>query len=489
MLLSELLNKVKAIQVIGEAEKTEVIGITNSSKNVSKGKLFAAIKGYKTDGHKFIQDAINNGASGVILEDQSQVPDEIFKHSNVVKIVVDNSRKALALFSNLIYNEPSKKLTLIGITGTKGKTTTSYYLKHILETAGYKVGLIGTIANYIGHNKVETKLTTPESFEINELMKRMLDEGCSYCIMEVSSHSLSLNRVDGLDFNYGIFTNITADHFDFHNTFESYRDAKKILFDILSPKAKAIINIDDNNWTELVNNSQSHSFFYGKNPAATYQIKNIAYDINGTNFEIEFSDTHYKFKTGLIGEFNAYNAAAAITTANKAGIDWETIIKSIDTMPQVPGRFQVISNDEKKVIVDYSHTTDSLKQALEAINNLVKGSRQIYTVFGCGGDRDKTKRPQMGKIAEELSNSVIITSDNPRTENPLEIIDEINKGFTKSKPRIIENRDEAIKEAIHSSEKDAVVLIAGKGHEDYQEINGVRHHFSDEEKVLEYLNK
>ncbi|MBN1299739.1 MAG: UDP-N-acetylmuramoyl-L-alanyl-D-glutamate--2,6-diaminopimelate ligase [Melioribacteraceae bacterium] len=489
MFLSDILNSVNVLNVIGEAEKAEVKGITNSSLEVESNFIFVAVSGFKTDGHKYLQDAINRGASAVIIENSDACPDDLCKHHNVIKVLVNNSRIALAQLSHAFYNRPSEKLLTVGITGTKGKTTTSYFIKHILWQAEYKTGLIGTIANYIGNKKVSTKLTTPEAHNIAALMSEMNTEGCTHCVMEVSSHSLALHRTDGIKFNLAVFTNLTSDHFDFHKDFTSYRDAKKKLFDDLSVKSQSVINIDDKNWSNIILESNAHALFYGKSEAALYRLTNISYDINGTKFDIEFNETLYNFNTKLIGEFNAYNATAAIAVAHQLGMDWEQIQKGVSTMPQVPGRFEVISHDRKKVIIDYSHTTDSLKQALITINSLIKGSRKIYTVFGCGGDRDTAKRPEMGSVAEMYSDKIIVTSDNPRTEKPEAIIDDIVKGMNTNKYKIIADREKAIEDAIINSEEDAVILIAGKGHEDYQEIKGVRSHFSDKEKAEEYLAK
>lgn len=489
MKLNELLNKVKVIQVVGNAELKEIEDITINSQNVKKNSIFFAIEGFKTDGHKFIPDAINQGASAVVLQKANAYPDQLFIHSNCVKIVVDDSRKALAEFSNFFYGEPSKKLTLIGITGTKGKTTTAFYVKNIFEKAGHKSGLIGTIANYIGDKEVKTMLTTPQPNEINSLLAQMVSEGCSHCVMEVSSHALHLHRVDYLNFKIGIFTNITSDHMDYHKTFEHYLNSKKILFDMIPSNGKLIINADDPNYEQLLTDAKAKMFFYGTSDMSNFKIQNIEYTLDGTTFEIDYDGKKIQFSTKLVGHFNAYNATAAISTAILSGIDFQTVIEGIKTTPQVPGRFEVVSKKNKKVIIDYSHTSDSLKQALIAIHHIVKNERPVYTVFGCGGDRDRTKRPVMGSIASSMSKKVFVTSDNPRTENPKKIIDEILSGIKENNYTAIENREEAIRSAIFESEDNAVILIAGKGHENYQEINGVRKHFSDKEIAIKYLEE
>ncbi len=487
MELTKLINSVRAIQVSGEVERKDIESITYDSRQVKNNTLFVAIKGFNSDGHKFILDAINKGATAVILEDNNSIPGEIFTHRNVTKILVSNSRKALAEVSNSFFKEPSKKMKLIGITGTKGKTTTSYFIKSIFENAGNKVGLIGTIANYIGNEKIPTALTTPESVELNQLFAQMINQGSKSAVMEVSSHSLVLNRVANLHFSGTIFTNITSDHLDFHNTFEEYFKAKKILFDNLDESSFTVINLDDANSEKIISDTKSKVYSYGTNPNSNFLIKNIYYDLEGTTFEIMFNATTYNLKTKLVGFFNAYNAAGAFAISVLLGIDPGIAIKGIENTLQVPGRFETIHHKNKKVIVDYSHTADSLEKALQAVQKIVNGERKIYTVFGCGGNRDTTKRPVMGKIASELSDKIIVTSDNPRFEEPMEIIDQITKGIKKDNFVIIENREEAIKSAIQNSEDDAVILIAGKGHETYQEIKGVRNHFSDKEIAEKYL--
>lgn len=487
MELTQLLNSVHAIQVTGEVQRRDAADIVYDSRKVQKNSVFVAIKGYKTDGHKFLQDAIDKGAVAVVVENENSIPDEFVAHAQIAKIVVKDCRKALAELSRGFYKDPTNKLKLIGITGTNGKTTSTFILKNILQTAGYKTGLVGTIANYVGDQKIDSKLTTPESNDLNRMFYDMISAGCSHAIMEVSSHSLILNRVYGLDFSAAIFSNITSDHLDFHNTFDEYLKAKKILFDGLSSNSFAIINSDDVSANEIVKDSKAKVITYGISDNSDYQIKNIKYDLNGTDFTISNNKIEYSINTSLIGTFNAYNAASAFATAHSLGVNANKIIEGIKSSPQVPGRFEVIGKGKKKVIVDYSHTADSLEKALQAIREIVKDKNQIVTVFGCGGDRDKTKRPIMGKVASDMSDKVFVSSDNPRTENPYDIIKDIIKGISKNNYEIEENREEAIAKAIQSSNDDAVILIAGKGHENYQEINGIRNHFSDQEIALKYL--
>ncbi len=487
MLLSELLNNISVIQVAGSPEKVEVKSITVDSREVHPGCIFVAIKGFKQDGHKFIPQAVSKGASAIVLDNNDAEFDHLFKNNDVVKILVHNSRKTLAQLADALYNSPSQKLNLIGVTGTKGKTTTSYYIKHIFDNAGMKSGLIGTNKNIIDNIEVPSKLTTPEAYVINDLLNQMVSKDCTQCVMEVSSHSLELSRVEGLDFNIGIFTNITSDHLDFHSNFENYLSAKKIFFDNLKPAAKIIFNNDDPNSSKLLKNTVAERISYSVNNPSDIKINNVEYNLDGTKFQINYMNKTYDVETTLIGLFNAYNATAAFGATVYSGVKIEDVINGIKSTPQVPGRFEVIGSQNKKVIIDYSHTADSLDQALKAIKHIVKDTRPIYTVFGCGGDRDKTKRPIMGKIAEELSDFVYVTSDNPRTEDPNEIINQITKGLVHNNHKIVEDREEAIRSAINNSEDNAVILIAGKGHETYQEINGVRHFFSDKETAEKYL--
>ena len=473
MELTQLLNSVQTIQVTGEVQRKDVAGIQYDSRKIKKNDVFVAISGFKTDGHKFIPEAINQGAIAVVVEKDDLISDQLINHNKVAKILVKDSRRALAELSKGLFDDPSTKLKLVGITGTNGKTTTTYILKHVLQRAGFKTGLMGTIANYIGDTKIYSKLTTPESNDLNMLLMEMIDQKCSYAVMEVSSHSLVLNRVYGLEFAMGIFTNITSDHLDFHKTFDEYLNAKKILFNSLSSNSLALVNADDENSDKMVDSSNARVLTYGISESSDFRIKSIRYDLNGTDFTLTHQGFDYSIHTSLIGTFNAFNATAALAAAHSLGIEKNSIVESIKSASQVPGRFEVIGKGSKKVIVDYSHTADSLEKALQATREIVKNDFEVVTVFGCGGDRDRTKRPEMGKIASELSDKVIITSDNPRTEDSYRIIDEIKKGISRKGYSVIENREEAIKKAIQNSSKNAVILIAGKGHENYQDRKSV----------------
>jgi UDP-N-acetylmuramoyl-L-alanyl-D-glutamate--2,6-diaminopimelate ligase len=487
MKLTELLTGVTAIQVTGNVRDNKVTGIEYDSRKVKTDSVFAAIKGFNVDGHKFIPDALNSGAIAIIVNNEGTAPDDLYKHTGATKILVNDSRSALAEASDFYFGQPSKKLKLIGITGTNGKTTTSYLIKNILETAGYKTGLFGTISNYIGDKKYDSKLTTPEANDLNEMLLQMVNESCEYAVMEVSSHSLALKRVHSLYYSSAIFTNITAEHLDFHHDFESYLKAKKILFDGLDVSALVVYNYDDKN-VEVLKDCKAKKYSYGTLSGSDFLIKQIEYNLNGTSFIINYEATDYKITTSLVGEFNAYNATAAFAITKLHGVKEDQIIEGIKTTQQVPGRFEVISKKNNKVIIDYAHSADSLEKTLKIVNELNRDGAKIITVFGCGGNRDKLKRPQMGKIASELSDEVIITSDNPRDEDPYNIIGDIKSGIMKNNFIVIENRQEAIKHAIFNNDDSSIILIAGKGHEDYQEIKGVRTHFSDREFVENCLH-
>lgn len=487
MELTQLLNSVHAIQVTGEVQRKDVSGIHYDSRRVKANSIFVAIKGFNSDGHKFITEAINSGAIAIVIEDNNSIPENYFHLKKIARILVSNSRITLAELANAFYKEASTKLFSYAITGTNGKTTTTYLLKNILEIAGKKTGLIGTISNIIGDKVVESSMTTPESSDLHELFFSMVSEQCDSVVMEISSHSLSLERVYGIPFNVAIFSNITSDHLDFHETFENYLDAKKKLFDGLATTAFAVVNCDDEHYFNLIKDCKAKIITYGKSENAEFRIMNIAFDLSGTNFLLKKDTQEFIITTPLIGEFNAYNAASAFVATFVSGISADIIQRGISSIPLVPGRFEIVSGKAKKAVIDYSHTADSLEKAIINLRKVMSEENKLVTVFGCGGNRDATKRPQMGRIATELSDSVIITNDNPRGENPEIIIEDIKKGISKNNYEIILDREEAIKKAIVESDSSSVVLIAGKGHENYQLIHGVKHHFSDKEMAEKYL--
>jgi UDP-N-acetylmuramoyl-L-alanyl-D-glutamate--2,6-diaminopimelate ligase len=487
MRLNEILEQIIVIQLTGDFFAKEITGIFYNSSKVIKDSIFVAVKGYKTDGHLYALDAYSKGAAAVIVEDPHSIPDEIFRRSGQAKIVVADSRKTLALLANAYYNFPSKKMKLFGVTGTKGKTTTSFFIKSILEKAGNKTGLIGTIANLIDDKKIPTDLTTPESVELNALFNRMVDEGCSAAVMEASSHSLFLKRTYSLDFDGAIFTNLSSEHRDFHETMEDYATAKKILFDGLKPEAMTVYNFDDEYGACVVKDSNCKKVSFGKS-GGDYLMENISYDFSGTSFTLNYRGVKTNLRTALVGEFNAYNAASAYILMVECGFDKEIVASGIENAPQVDGRFELITHQNKKVLIDYAHSPGALEQVLISINKLA-GDSPIYTVVGCGGNRDKTKRPVMGRIASEMSSVAVITSDNPRDEDPDEIISEVVAGIQKKNFVVCSDRAKAIEIAILESPANSIVLVAGKGHEDYQIIKGVKSHFSDREFAIKFLDE
>ena len=454
------------------------------SRKVKDGDVFFAITGFSTDGHKFIPKAVEGGAKVVVIERDVELIE------GVTYIKVDNGRKALAMASCNFYDHPSRKMKLIGITGTNGKTTSAFMIKGILEAAGYKVGLIGTIANYIGNEELHAERTTPESLELQELFSKMVEAGVDYCVMEVSSHSLDLYRVYGTQFEEGIFTNLTQDHLDFHKTFENYYKAKAKLFDI---SKNSIINIDDEYGKRLIKevtmNNTSKVTTYSIEEGSDLKGENIDLEATGMIFDLEISGEMKKVCLSIPGRYNVYNALGCIGAALNEGINIDVIIDAL-AMVTVPGRCENLTlgmNSEFQVIRDYSHTPDSLKNILENLRELTTG--RLICIFGCGGDRDKTKRPIMGEIGTELSDIAIITSDNPRSEDPYAILNDIVAGVKKENYKVIENREAAIKEALQIAEKGDIIVIAGKGHETYQILKNETIHFDEKEVVLKLMKE
>lgn len=488
MKFEEILRGLEFIEITGPTGPAEVTNVSGSSNNISEGGLFVAIRGYKTDGHKYIQQAINNGASVIVYETEEALSG-LTGPENLCFIRVDNSRIALGKIASVFYGSPSEKLKLAGITGTKGKTTTSYFLKSILENAGHKAGLIGTIENLVGNEVYPTKLTTPPSDEINRLMAMMNETGCMDCVMEVSSHASELDRTSCLDFDLGLFTNISSDHMDFHLNFENYLAAKKKFFLGLKPSAVALINRDDPSWEKIASGLKCILVTYGRALSADFRILDASFDINGTSLRVGHKNKIYDLRSSSIGLFNIYNSCAAFAAAVIMGLSPDEAKDGLENASQVPGRFELIRQKDKRVIIDYAHTEDSLRQALESVRSLVGNSRPVVCVMGCGGNRDRTKRPRMGLVASELADRVIVTTDNPRDEIPMDIISDVVAGIKGKNFDVVEDREDAIRMAILNSESNAVILIAGKGHESYQEINGIRHHFSDREIANGYLRQ
>ena len=468
-------------------KSNKVKGICFDSREVEEGFLFIAQKGTNVDGHKFINTAISKGAKYIVCE---FIPEDVKelaqKNNEILFIVVKNSSNALGYIASEYYDNPSKKLKIVGITGTNGKTTTVTLLHNLFMLLGYKVGLVSTIVNKINNREIKATHTTPNAIELNKLFNQMVVEGCEFVFMEVSSHAIVQNRIAGVDFTGGIFSNITHDHLDFHKTFASYIKAKKAFFDNLSPKAFALTNVDDQNGMVMLQNTKSKKYTYSLKTIADFHAIVLENDFEAQLLNIE----GVELWTKLIGQFNAYNVLVIYSTAILLGLKKDEILKVLSQLEPAQGRFDSVSTSKgTKAIIDYAHTPDALINVIKTINQIRKSNGRLITVVGCGGDRDKTKRPIMAKIAAENSDTLILTSDNPRTEEPEEILKDMKSGLdiiTEKKSFTIVNRHDAIKLACQLANKEDVILVAGKGHETYQEVNGVRHHFDDKEEVLKY---
>ncbi|WP_346877395.1 MULTISPECIES: UDP-N-acetylmuramoyl-L-alanyl-D-glutamate--2,6-diaminopimelate ligase [unclassified Clostridium] len=479
MKIEEIL-KGSTYTVLSGDESIEINDPQYDSRKIKCEDMFFAIGGFNVDGHNFISKAIENGAKAVVVEK------DVTLVEGITFIKVENGRRALAIAASNFYDNPSKKMKIIGITGTNGKTTSAFMLKGILEAKGYKVGLIGTIANYIGDKEIHTEKTTPESLELQKLFKDMVDSDIDYCVMEVSSHSLDLDRVYGIEFSQGIFTNLTQDHLDFHKTFENYFNAKSKLFKICK---HSVVNVDDSYGIKLLEKINSRVTTYSIEKESDLRGTDINLESTGIIFNLKGNEKTYKVQLPIPGRYNVYNALGCIGAALDEGIDMDTIVEGLSKVT-VPGRCENLTlgmNLGFQVIRDYSHTPDSLKNILENLRELTKG--KLICIFGCGGDRDRTKRPIMGEIGTELSDIAIITSDNPRSEDPYMILEDIKAGVEKSNYKLIENRREAIKTALLLGEKDDIIVIAGKGHETYQILKNETIHFDEKEVVLELIEE
>jgi len=481
MKLSKLLNNIKVITILRNRE-TEVKSICFDSREVKDGSLFVALKGETSDGHDFIGKAVESGAIAIVCE---VLPSNSL---SAIIIQVDDSHKTLGFLASNYYNNPSDKLRLVGITGTNGKTTTVTLLYQLFTKLGYKCGLLSTIANYVFERRLDSTHTTPDPIEINSLLSEMVDTGCEYCFMEVSSHSLDQNRVCGLNFTGAIFSNITHDHLDYHKTFQEYIRVKKSFFDNLPPSAFALTNIDDKNGLVMLQNTVAKKHRYSCHAPADFNCKIIEKGLDGMLIKIDNREVWTKF----IGVHNAYNLLAVYSTAILLGADKEEVLVQLSSLSSVSGRLEYLKGfNELTAVVDYAHTPDALENVLKTLKDCA-GDSEIVTLFGCGGNRDKTKRPEMAQIAAKYSDKVIVTSDNPRFEEPEAIIEDIKAGFTakeSARTLFITDRREAIKAAILMSKDGSIILVAGKGHEDYQDIKGVKHHFDDKEVILEVFNQ
>lgn len=484
MQLKELLYKVKLESVIGDTS-IAVNQIHFDSRKVGVQDVFVALKGTAVDGHEFVEKAVSQGAVAVILE---QMPD--YRNDDVTYVQVNNAHEALAYIATNYYSNPSDDLQLVGVTGTNGKTTTTSLLYQLFKNMGFKTGLISTVQIMIGDTVIPTMHTTPDPLTINKHLAAMRDAGVDYCFMEVSSHGVAQERVTGLNFRGGMFTNLSHDHLDYHNTFAEYRDVKKRFFDRMSPSSFVLTNMDDKNGAFMLQNSKAIQKGYALKSYTDYNAQIIENHFGGLHLKIDGKEVWTK----MIGEFNAYNVLAIYACAIELGMEDLEVLEGISKLDGVSGRFQYFTTAATKItaIVDYAHTPDALKNVLQTINAIRTRNEKLITVVGCGGDRDKTKRPVMAQIAARLSDQVIFTSDNPRTEDPESILKDMEQGVDPvdfKKTLTITDRDQAIKAAAKMAQVNDIILIAGKGHETYQEVNGKRTDFDDRQKILSYLNQ
>ena len=482
-LLRELLYGCPLDSVYGDTN-IAISNIFTNSNEVEPLGIFVAINGIKINGHKFINQAISAGAVAIICE---ELPKK--KHNHVTYVKVVNSSYALGLVASNFFNNPSSSIKLIGITGTNGKTSVAYYLFELFQKLNFNVGLISTIENKINNQSFESTHTTPNALEINKLLSLMVEEGCEFCFMEVSSHGIDQNRIVGLNFNIAIFSNISRDHLDYHNSFEQYKNTKKKFFDNLNQDAISIVNKDDTYSSNILLDTKSKKIFYGIHSKAHYKASIIESNLLGLSLEID----RHNIATCLIGDFNAYNLLAVYAVARQLGQDSVKVLKLLSSVSPVPGRFNIIRSPKHDVvgIVDYAHTPDALQKVILSISNFCNPIKDLIIVLGCGGNRDQGKRPIMGKIAFQASSQIIFTSDNPRFEDPQSIIDDMCLDLPKetyNKVHKIQNREEAIHFAFNQVNTESVVLVAGKGHEKFQEIRDNKQPFDDAKIITNILN-
>ena len=482
MQLEKILKDIKVKQIIGSPD-VEIKKLTLDSRAIQPNDLFVAVKGTAVDGHTFIESAIKKGATAIICQDK---PTKI--NPDICYVMVEDSTEVLGELASAFYNHPSRKLKLVGVTGTNGKTTTATLLYDLFQKLGYKVGLISTVCNYIHNQRIEATHTTPDAITLNQLLNQMVGEGCEYAFMEVSSHAIVQNRVSGIHFTGAIFTNLTRDHLDYHQTFANYLKAKQTLFDHLPKTSFALTNIDDKNGEVMVQQSKAKIYSYSLRKMSNFKVKIIESHFEGMLLQLDKKEVMVRFS----GEFNAYNVLAAYGTAILLNQNEEEVLIALSSLTPASGRFETIhSLDNKIAIVDYAHTPDALDNVLKTIQEVSMNRGHIITVVGAGGNRDKGKRPLLAQEAAKRSDKVIITSDNPRFEDPQRIADEMLQGLNPTdlqKTLCIINRREAIRTACFLAQPHDVILVAGKGHETYQEINGVRHHFDDKEEINAIFN-
>jgi len=479
MQLVELLNRIPVLEINGENTR-EVSELVFDSRKVSENSLYIALRGTVVDGHSFITSSIERGAKIIVCEELPENLDE-----NITYVKVKDASKTLGHLASNFYGNPSEKLKLIGVTGTNGKTSVSTLLFDVFKNLGYDSALLSTVEIRIGEKIIPATHTTPDVITINKILSQAVDQGCEFAFMEVSSHGIAQNRIEGLTFKIAGFTNLTHDHLDYHKTFDEYLKIKKRFFDELNENAIAITNVDDKNGNVMLQNTKATKRSYALKTMADYHGRTLEVDFNGMLLNFNGKE----FWTTLTGKFNVYNLLLVFGIASELGFEQDEILQAISILKRVSGRFETFKSDGGIFfIVDYAHTPDALENVLDSINDIRTKNERLITVFGCGGDRDHTKRPEMGSIASKKSTLAIITSDNPRTEDPNQIIKEIEAGVEPqnfSKYTSIPDRREAIKMAIKFSEPKDIVLVAGKGHENYQEINGVKHHFDDKEVINE----
>jgi UDP-N-acetylmuramoyl-L-alanyl-D-glutamate--2,6-diaminopimelate ligase len=480
-LLSDIIYKVRLEQVIGSTH-VAVSSVAFDSRKVKKDSLFVATKGTAVDGHTYIEKAIESGAIAIVCE---TLPEN--KNDAVTYIKVSDATFALGIIACNYFDNPSEKLKLVGVTGTNGKTTTVTLLFNLFRSLGYSVGLLSTVENKINNTVIPATHTTPDALTLNELLTAMIAQGCEYVFMEVSSHAVVQNRIAGLCFTGAIFSNITHDHLDYHKTFDEYIKAKKRFFDYLPNSAFALVNRDDKNGLIMLQNTKANKYTYGLQTIADFKCKILENQLNGLLLNIENVEVWVK----LIGNFNAYNVLAVYATAILLKQNKTNVLTALSNLNSVDGRFQYVKSPKGLIgIVDYAHTPDALKNVLETIKDLRTGNEQVITLIGCGGDRDSGKRPLMAAIACEYSNKVILTSDNPRSEDPEEILNQMQNGINpidSKKTLRITDRKEAIKTACSLTNSGDIILIAGKGHEKYQEIKGIKHPFDDLEILKDVI--
>ncbi|MBV8327176.1 UDP-N-acetylmuramoyl-L-alanyl-D-glutamate--2,6-diaminopimelate ligase [Chryseobacterium sp.] len=479
MTVTELVNRIPVIEIHGDSHR-EIAELVFDSRKITENSLYVAMRGTVVDGHSFITSAIEKGATAIVCEEFPEILAE-----NVTYVKVKDSSKALGHLASNFFENPSKKLKLIGVTGTNGKTSVSTLLFDVFRNLGYDAALLSTVEIRIGDEIIPATHTTPDVITINRILSEAVEKGCEYAFMEVSSHGIAQHRIEGLHFKVAGFTNLTHDHLDYHKTFEEYLKTKKRFFDELEDTAIAITNIDDKNGNVMLQNTKAKKKSYALKTMADYHGKLLEVDFNGMLLNFNGKE----FWTTLTGKFNVYNLLLVFGIAEELGFEQDEILQAISKLKRVSGRFETFKSDGGIFfIVDYAHTPDALENILDSINDIRTKNERLITVFGCGGDRDHSKRPEMGNIATKKSTLAIITSDNPRTEDPAQIIKEIEAGVEPqnfSKYTSIPDRKEAIKMAIKFAEPKDIVLVAGKGHETYQEINGVKHHFDDKEVINE----